>query len=500
MTQARRAGIDVSVENGLPLALPAGTPSAVFLYGHCFHRHEEVVSLALCVGDTRHRPAAVSMPRRDLHAWLHGCGRDPESRSFRSGFWTVLPVAAPRDAGAVQLHAAVGLRGGAEALVSLGAIPVTVAAIVSPDGAGPVPAASPSRDGALIAVCMATYEPDMGLFEAQIESLRAQSDQDWRCVVSDGGSHPDTVAAIARLLGEDPRFALSQAAHRLDPYRNFERALTMVPAQASLIALCDQDDRWYPEKLATLRRALGDGVLVYSDQRLVTGDGILVRDSLWEGRRNEWRNLASLLVANTVPGAAMLFHRSLLDTALPFPDLPGFHYHDHWLALTALASGEIRYVDRPLYDYVQHGGAVMGDVGRPAVTRSARGRRRRGSRGLRDAYFGGWIPREIQARTLLLRCADTLTPRARRTLERFVAVPESPVAFAWLALRPLRALAGRGETLGGEAALVRGIVWRRLVGSLGGRVPVGRRPAIDASFPDPPRFEQPRLRRWRAGT
>jgi hypothetical protein len=474
------SGLDVALEHDLPSGLPAGTSTAVFVFGHCFHRHAAVTDLRLLVDGVAHRPGATSMPRRDLEIWRQAEGLDPEGRSYRSGFWAVLPVPAPAGPGPVRLHAAVTVAGEAEKLVELGRIPVL-------EALAPMTAEAVSA-GALIAVCLATYEPEPELFEAQVASLRAQTDARWICVVSDGGSSPTTLARIADVIGEDVRFTLSSAGRRLDPYRNFERALRLAARRAPLIALCDQDDRWYPDKLATLRAALGDATLVYSDLRLVTEDGRVVRESLWEGRRNEWRNLASVLVANTVPGAAMLFRRAMLATALPFPEIPGFHYHDHWLALAALAAGEIRYVDRPLYDYVQHDAAVMGDASR----RARRLRRGHGSRGLRDAYFGGVVPREVQAATLLLRAQPTLTRRRRRALEWFLAASRSPWAFAWLALRPLRAAAGRGETLGGEWALARGIAWRWLIG----RVAHGQ---TDARFPDPPRFEQPRLRRWRGG-
>ena len=343
-------------------------------------------------------------------------------------------------------------------------------------------------------MCLATYEPQIALLAAQIDSLRAQTDRDWTCVVSDGGSAPSTVAAIRDVLGEDRRFTLSPALERLDPYRNFERALRLIPAGADMIALCDQDDRWYPEKLAVLREAIGPAVLAYCDQRLVDEHGRVLRESLWEGRRNEWSNMASVLVANTMPGAAMLFRRQVLDVALPFPVLPGFHYHDHWLALAALAAGQVTFVDRPLYDYVQHGAAVMGDVDGRRQRRSARA----GSRGWRGAYFGGYVPRQIQAQALLRRAGATLTPSRRRGLQWFVAASHRPAAFAWLALRPLRRLAGRDETLSGEGALVRGLLWRWLVSVGAGRRPRGRRGHADASFPDPPHFEQPRLRRWRS--
>ena len=45
----------------------------------------------------------------------------------------------------------------------------------------------------------------------------------------------------------------------------------------------------------------------------------------------------------------------------PCPSRPAANaFHDHWLAVVALALGEIAYVDEPLYDYVQHGGTVIG--------------------------------------------------------------------------------------------------------------------------------------------
>ena len=95
---------------------------------------------------------------------------------------------------------------------------------------------------------------------------------------------------------------------------------------------------------------------------------------MWEGRRNNHTDLASLLVANTVTGAATLFRREIADLALPFPETSGLQFHDHWLGCVALAAGDVAYVDGPLYDYVQHGGAVFGDVTSPAARGAARPR------------------------------------------------------------------------------------------------------------------------------
>lgn len=487
----------VQLESHLPRSLAVGRAIVLFCYGHCFHRTEEVDSLELLVAGDRHRPTAAAMPRRDLYEWLHGPhggGADPLGHSYRSGFWATLAIPAASHPGSLIVQAAVRTRNGARWLAPLGRIE-----IVSP----PMQTAlAPRLPAGTIAVCMATFEPDPVLLRQQVESLRAQTDERWVCVLSDGGSSPGSWAQIQEIICGDRRFTLSRSSERLDPYRNFERAFTMAPAEAELLAPCDQDDLWYPDKLAVLREALGSRALAYCDQRLVTDDGTVLRESLWQGRRNDCENLASLLVANTVPGAAMLLRREVAARALPFPDAPGTPYHDHWLALAALASGDVAYVDRPLYDYVQHVGAVSGDVSAPADGAGPVQPRARwslgASRGWRAAYFSGYLSRAVLAGTLLLRCADVLSPRKRRALAWFVAAERSPLAFAWLAVRPARRVIGRDETLGGELALVAGVAWRRLLAvAVAGSQTPGRR-AFDASFPYPARFEQRRLRRWRA--
>ncbi len=85
------------------------------------------------------------------------------------------------------------------------------------------------------------------------------------------------------------------------------------------MTLCDQDDRWRPGKLERLLAAIGDAQLVYSDARIVTPAGELVRPSYWTERSNNYTNFGSLLLANSVTGAASLFRRDLLDDALPLP-------------------------------------------------------------------------------------------------------------------------------------------------------------------------------------
>jgi glycosyltransferase involved in cell wall biosynthesis len=464
--------------------LVAGRPTAVFLYGHCFHPRIEIASLRILVDGTARSPAAQRMPRLDLPA-------------YRSGFWAIVPIEPPPDAGGIDVDVEAELQGGGAVRARLCTIEV-VAPTTRP-AAGDLPLGEDT-----IAICMATFDPPRRLLQVQFDSIRAQTDPDWICLISDDCSSPERFAAIAETVGEDPRFVLSRSERRLGFYRNFERALEMVPDRVRLVALSDQDDRWLPDKLATLRAALGDAQLVHSDMRLVDAAGAVVRQSLSAGRRVNRANLASLLIANTLTGAAILFRREVLDFALPFAEGPGWDFHDHWLGLAALARGEVNYVDRPLYDYVQHPGAVLGQVvgGDDAGPRLSRPRLRRPRlrgrlAGWRGAYFHVYMHLQVEAQTLLLRGREVIAPRKRRTLERFVAAERRPFVLAWLAVRPLRGLVGRNETLGAELLVVRGILWRWLTGL---RLAVPRQPRFDTSMPpfDPATFGQRRMRRWRA--
>jgi glycosyltransferase involved in cell wall biosynthesis len=507
----------VQLEVPVPRLLPVGRGTAIFCFGTCFHRRGQVEDLDIVVDGRRHGVTASGMPRPDLFRALHPSlssdeeaslerdphsSEDPELRSYRSGFWATVPIE-PRDRpGAIELTVDVRLADGGGASAALGRIEV-----IEP-GEPPSYPDLPDRGGGLIAVCMATFDPDIELFRVQIDSLRAQTDTNWICLISDDCSQPDRFEAIERTIGGDPRFVVSRSQKHLSFYRNFERALGMVPAEAELVALCDHDDRWYPEKLETLRGALGGAQLVYSDQRLVDADGRVLADTFWKGRRNNYTNFPSLLIANTITGAATLFRREMLEFALPFPDMPGLEFHDHWLSLVAMATGDIRYVDRPLYDYVQHAEAVLGKVavgseGPPdsdGTTRRSLRERLRFFTGGRAAYFCAYLHLQVQAHVLHERCSARLTPRKRRALRRFLASAHSPLSLLWLAGRPLRALVGRNETFVGEIQHVKGILWRYIVALRTRRLerPDGSR--YDASLPLcwQVSFGQLRLRRWRA--
>ena len=239
------------------------------------------------------------------------------------------------------------------------------------DAAAAPPIIPPARASEpLVAICMATYDPPPELFERQIQSILAQTHTNWICIVTDDGSPPEAFIRVAALADRDPRFRVYRNPTRLGFYHNFERCLALVPADAEFIALSDHDDDWRPDKLQSLLGAFdADTTLVYSDMRIVNAEGECLSETYWTTRRNNFTNLVSLLVANTITGAASVFRRCLLDYILPFPDRHGNVYHDQWIGAVALALGKVAYVNRPLYDYVQHGRNVIGHCAPPPMSR-----------------------------------------------------------------------------------------------------------------------------------
>jgi GT2 family glycosyltransferase len=456
VTERTPHGLEVRLDAPLPAAVAAGEGTVVFVAGTCFAPDAQVASLELEV-DGRPQPLlAHGMPRLDLPRALGA------PTSYRSGFWGLARL---QEGGPWAVGLRARLEGGEVRRAEIG----TIAA-----GRLPAPLRWPApheEAGPRVAVAMATYEPPPDLLRAQMDSLRAQTHRNWICVISDDASGPAGFARLEAAVGDDPRFVLSRSPERLGFYRNFERALALVPAEADFVALADQDDAWHADKLERLLAAIGPARLAYSDARVVTEAGELVADTWWSVRRPQHEDLLSLLVANAVTGAASLLRRDLLALALPFPPGQFAHFHDHWLALCARATGEVRYVDAPLYDYVQHGTATLGHA---AANRMPRLRERAGAlrrdprervRMWRMHYFVDVCRLLTLASVLELRAGDAMPPPQRRALQRFTRAEDHALPVARLALRGARELLGRGrpETLGAEWMLAHAFAWRRLL-------------------------------------
>lgn len=227
-----------------------------------------------------------------------------------------------------------------------------------------------------VSVALCTYNGAAYLGE-QLESIRLQARQPGELVIYDDGSS-DRTAEIIRDFAKRAlfpvRFLVNQ--HRLGVIKNFERAIS--EAKGEYVALCDQDDVWHPDKLASemtlmeaTEREVGSNVpvLVHSDLRVVSATRELIHDSLFAYQKlapTQVEPINRLLVQNFVTGCTVIVNRALVNVALPIS--PQAVMHDWWLALCAAVYGEIRTLRRATVDYRQH---TANQVGAAAYWRHA---------------------------------------------------------------------------------------------------------------------------------
>ena len=205
---------------------------------------------------------------------------------------------------------------------------------------------------------------------------------------------------------------------------------------------------------------------------MVNEEGLVLSETFWSERQNNYTDLPSLMVANTITGAACMFRASLLADVLPFPKQVGPAFHDHWIGLVALLKGSIGYVDRPLYDYVQHTKSVIGhNYYKGTGTLSAFATLVRAGRHPRsvttvaaqllkqaadDHVFV--TQKVVLARTLLLRNPE-LPPERRAVLERFARYDTSMIAAL---VDKIAAILARRRTLNIEGLLLWSMAGARL--------------------------------------
>ncbi|HEX4334767.1 MAG TPA: glycosyltransferase [Polyangiaceae bacterium] len=360
----------VEVEGVLPGRVHAGATLDFFLKGWLFHPCVRSWELSVVVGSRQHevRGRDVRLDLNHRFAMVDPAGATAFA-GFHESVLTELDAAfGPGSTVPIELHgrSTASVDGKERTFeVTLGDISV----VGKPPRASRPPAIVQKARAAPIAICMAAFNPDPELLFRQIESIRKQTHRNWTLTISDESIDGERRDELRRITDGDPRITLLRAPVRRGFYFNFETALAGAPKAAAFVALADQDDYWYPEKLeALLAEASRPGVtLAFGDMRLVTPDGKVLADTFWTERENHFEDPVELLIANTVTGAASLFKAELLEKLLPFP-VVGHLYHDQWIAMCAATAGRIAFIDRPLHDYVQHGSNVIGASGSNRAT------------------------------------------------------------------------------------------------------------------------------------
>ena len=221
-----------------------------------------------------------------------------------------------------------------------------------------------------VEILMAVYNGEAFLAE-QIDSILRQSDGRWHLTVSDDGSTDGSGAIIDEYVRSHPdRIARHYAGGRFGNARDHFFHL-MAQCDADYMLFCDQDDVWYPDKVARTRQALEAAeaawgsdmpVLVFSDQTPTDAELKPLAPSLMRYQNQYFGHFdyRSILIQNVVTGGAMGINRALARLGGRFGDGSRIIMHDWWLAVVAARFGRIVYIDESLGAYRQHGENAVG--------------------------------------------------------------------------------------------------------------------------------------------
>jgi glycosyltransferase involved in cell wall biosynthesis len=267
-----------------------------------------------------------------------------------------------------------------------------------------------------LSIALATYNGERYLGE-QLESILHQTRLPEELVIFDDASTDATPAIVQEFAKAAPfpvRFQIN--AERLGSTRNFEAAIRA--CSGDIIFLCDQDDVWYPEKIARMEeRFIHDleAGAVFTDADVVDQDLRPFGPRLWDTVRFKQKDrarfaahdaLSVLLKRPVVTGATMAFRSRYRDLILPMPEI---WIHDAWISLLIGAVSHLVALPIPLIAYRQHSANQIG------IPR--RGRKSMCAKSGCAELYGPQVPRFEMARARLAEFSGRF-PAGRRNISR----------------------------------------------------------------------------------
>ena len=197
----------------------------------------------------------------------------------------------------------------------------------------------------------------------QLESIESQFGVDWTLLISDDGSTDRTVD-IANWFVK--RHGSRKVQLRFGPRKgvaaNYLHLLNATDAQADFVALADQDDIWFPDRLIRATQKLSDHVRrpsLYASRTWIKPNVGNLMISRRPPREVSFRNA---LAQNILPGNTIVLNKPAVQLVKKTEPLTtNVPFHDWWLYLLMTGcGGKIILDDTPTLIYRQHSGNLVG--------------------------------------------------------------------------------------------------------------------------------------------
>ncbi len=269
-----------------------------------------------------------------------------------------------------------------------------------------------------VSIALCTFN-GAAYIEQQLESLLRQSRLPDELVVCDDCSTDETVRIVRDFSTRLP-FPLRLEVNKsnVGAVRNFDKAIGL--CTGDIIALCDQDDYWLPQKIERIEAAFRNRRvgLVFSDAEIVDVQLQPLGYRLWQrtfppSHAHEFdrgRTFDILIYSRTVTGATMAIRADLKPLILPIPELI-LMIHDGWIAFMCAAVSKVKYIPEPLMLYRQHAHQLVGAPDKEPVNRPVRWH-------IPETYFVGQEEQKLRAvyQRLVERRGEFRTRKVARRL------------------------------------------------------------------------------------
>lgn len=206
-----------------------------------------------------------------------------------------------------------------------------------------------------VVVLMSTWN-GMKFLPEQISSLFGQEfDGELSILVRDDGSTDDTVSYL-RTLG---RNVCVIAGENIGPCASFFELIRLSRERdADYFALCDQDDVWYPSKIASAISQLDlQRPALFSSAVHLVGESL---EPIGSFAHPGDRSFVATLLCNYATGCTCVFNRAFAENMVFPPNSGKVLMHDWWLASIASINAFVSYDKEPSLAYRQHGGNHVG--------------------------------------------------------------------------------------------------------------------------------------------
>lgn len=198
----------------------------------------------------------------------------------------------------------------------------------------------------MVSIIMPAYNAEKTIRES-IDSVRAQTVNEWELIVVDDGSKDSTAAILTECAAVDKRIRFFQ--NKKNSGVSYTRNRAVKLARGEWIAFLDSDDIWKPEKLEkqiALASEHPDMVICYTASSFINDDGVPYGYVMEAVERMTYKEL---LCRNLMSCSSVMIRASIMKNI----KMPNDNMHeDYYTWLTVVRSCGVAYgINEPLLIY-----------------------------------------------------------------------------------------------------------------------------------------------------